>query len=202
MLSISRAQNAMVNNPIYNGHMYESIQPVFDALTANVSTAQDEECSQTDETAYWSLNLHHCTSSSANAKDKCARRYVDQLSSVTPANSTQQQNDINICQSSNQNCSPSLSVRSFNSPDARNGVDLQLKENDEEFSTLHSACAQCAALGISDNKQKPTYSGDDVNSLNCNTDEEYQMMNSSAHSVHVGEHYGLENCHAELDKIN
>ena len=44
-LSTNRMQNAMVHNPIYDGPVYESVQPHFDTLTASVK--QDLSLSNT-----------------------------------------------------------------------------------------------------------------------------------------------------------
>ena len=74
-ISTNRMQNAMVHNPIYDGPVYESVQPHFDTLTATVK--QDLTFSNTSASNSPPRSSSPSNTGSENSSHKTVR-YLDQ----------------------------------------------------------------------------------------------------------------------------
>ena len=74
-VSTNRMQNAMVHNPIYDGPVYESVQPHFDTLTATVK--QDLSLSNTSASNSPPRSSTPPNTGSANNSQRMVR-YLDQ----------------------------------------------------------------------------------------------------------------------------
>ena len=73
--STDRAYNAMVHNPIYDGPVYDSVQPHFDSLTeATMSTLSDQACNNSS---------HQSTTSDFLNNSLTTARYVQQSSQAS-----------------------------------------------------------------------------------------------------------------------
>ena len=72
--STNRVQNAMIHNPIYDGPVYESVQPHFDTLTAATQQALASSTTSADKSL--------CTTTPPALQNKAqkANRYIDQPS--------------------------------------------------------------------------------------------------------------------------
>lgn len=177
-VSTNRMQNAMVHNPIYDGPVYESVQPHFDTLTATVK--QDLSLSNTSASNSPPRSSTPPNTGSGNNSQRMVR-YLDQpIQLRSQSLSHPSTPDNNNPRSISTVCAQAARVTGLKkNGKERNKLHLTLTLNGSESGNSTSGAPQCGKdedVVLAGNLPGNPQGGNKKRAVVSDSDENYTVM--------------------------